>query len=96
MKLTDQLDAVIDQSSFVNFVYALVEDRKKAVASELAFPRLPYGSDSGGWENVTIEDFLAAATEWAVSTRFGETLGLSSTNPWKQFAVFLYSGKIYE
>ena len=49
----------------------------------------------GGWENSTMEDFLESATAWAESTNFGENQGLSG-NPWRQFAAFLYCGKIYE
>jgi len=48
------------------------------------------------WENGSIEDFLAAASAWAVDSEFGSTQGLSSASPWRKFATFLYCGKIYE
>lgn len=56
----------------------------------------PYGPDAGGWENISIESFLEAALAWAESTNFGASQGLSDSNLWQKFAVFLYVGKIYE
>jgi hypothetical protein len=41
-------------------------------------------------------DFLEAASAWAEATKMGETLGLPADPTWKNFAVFLYCGKIYE
>ena len=96
MQLREQLDDVKDQESLLRFVHALVKDREEAVISEKKSPSSPYGPDAGGWENITIEQFLESAAAWAESTKFGETQGLSPTNPWKQFGVFLYCGKIYE
>jgi len=96
MELHEQLKTVTDQESFLGFVHALVEDRRRSVAAEKKTTSSPYGPDAGGWENITIEDFLEAASAWASSTRFGETQGASSGNPWRRFATFLYSGKSYE
>jgi hypothetical protein len=86
--------AVNDEESFLAFVKALEADRRLAAALEKEAP-VPYGSHRG-WENATIEQFLEAATSWAEDTRFGRSQRLEGVSPWRQFAVFLYCGKIYE
>ena len=96
MELHEQLEEVKDQESLLRFIHALVKDREDAVMAEKKSPSSPYGPDAGGWENTTIEGFLESAAAWAESSKFGERQGLSPTNPWKQFAHFLYCGKIYE
>jgi hypothetical protein len=95
MELHEQADAVSDWRTLLAFARALIADREEEVAKEKESPSSPYGPGANGWENGRIEDFLEAATRWAESTRFGETQGLSG-NPWRQFAAFLYCGKIYE
>ncbi len=92
----DILEAVNDERTFLEFVRALHEDRADEVQKEKASRSNPYGLDANGWENSTIEQFLASAIAWAESTNLGLTQGLSQNNPWKRFAVFLYCGKIYE
>jgi hypothetical protein len=82
MKLHELLDRVHDASSFLAFARALEADSRRAGAP--------------GWENGAISDFLKSAIRWAEDSRFGESRGLSPENPWKQFATFLYCGKIYE
>ena len=96
MDTSELLDAVVDQQTFLAFARALRAEREEAVRLERATPSSPYGPDAGGWENVTIESFLGAAIAWADDSRFGVDQGLSATNPWKQFAVFLNCGKYYE
>lgn len=96
MELNHLLDRVNDPESFLAFARALAADRANAVASEAKTPSSPFGSDAGGWENTTIERFLEAAISWAEDSQFGTSQGISPQNPWKQFAVFLYCGKIYE
>src|SRR5262245_28381668 len=90
------LDAVVDEKTFLAFVRALERERRESVKLEAVSPSAPYGPDAGGWENITIEDFLGAAVAWAESTDMGTKQGLSPDNPWKRFAAFLYCGKIYE
>ena len=80
MDLHEQLDDVRDAKTFLAFARALVEDQR--VSSE--------------WQNATLEDFLDSAIAWAEDSDFGIDQGLSSSNPWAQFATFLYCGKIYE
>jgi hypothetical protein len=94
--LNDLLEKITDGESFLEFARALEEDRRNAVIAEEAHPIGQYGPDAGGWESGSIEDFLEAAVAWAEASNFGLKQGLSPANPWKQFGVFLYSGKHYE
>lgn len=81
MQLNKQLEAVTDEVTFLAFVQALAADRR---------------GNADHWENGSIEDFLDAASAWAEDSEFGAMQGLSSASPWRKFATFLYSGKIYE
>ena len=89
-------DAVHDRESFLAFVAALAADRRGSVAAEETTPSSPYGPATGGWENITIEDFLEAALAWAESTGGDEGQDLGPEPTWTGFAAFLYCGKIYE
>jgi hypothetical protein len=89
-------DAVHDCESFLAFARALAADRRASTIAEAETPSSPYGPQAGGWENVTIEDFLDAAAAWAEGTRMGESQGLPPGPSWRAFAAFLYCGKIYE
>jgi hypothetical protein len=85
-------DSVHDESTFVAFARALLEDRRLASAVEDG----RYGAPRG-WQNDTVEDFLGGALAWAEDSNFGRTQGLTDeANPWTRLAVFLYCGKIYE
>ena len=81
MQLHEQLEAVTDEATFLEFVRALANDRR---------------ADGKTWENDSIEDFLEAGGSWADDSGFGARQGLLVASPWKKFAVFLYCGKIYE
>ena len=86
------LDRVEDQKSFLIFVKALIEDRK---------PHENKPADEAGfiddWANNSISDFLESAVAWAEDSNFGISQEPElKKNKWKQFAVFLYCGKIYE
>jgi len=96
MDVSKLLEDVKDIESFLVFARALAADRTASVAQEKKNPSSPYGANANGWENTTIESFLESAIAWAEDSDFGVTQGLSLSNPWKQFAVFLYCGKIYE
>lgn len=52
--------------------------------------------ESGGWENVTIEDFLDAALAWTEDTRMGENQGLPSEPSWRPITTLFYCENIYE
>ena len=94
--LVDLLKEVNSERSLLDFIAALIKDRREAIAAEQRKPSNPYGPDAGGWENTSIEAFLEAAAAWAESTNFGLSQGLQPDNPWKRFAVFLHCGKICE
>ena len=89
---------VWDESSFLDFARALMNDRVNAERKEEANPATSYGPDAGGWENTTIESFLEAAISWSEDSKFGtEIQELSiSHNPWRMFAYFLLAGSRYE
>lgn len=92
MELHTRLDAVVDVATFLDFARALLADRENTEDDFID----PFGRGRSGWENHTIEDFLAAAIAWAEASTFGATQGLEESSPWKRFATFLYCGKIYE
>ena len=94
--LYDLLEAVSGPDTFLELVRALVADREDAAEAEAANPSSPYGRDAGGWENVQIGSFLESAVAWAEASDFGTKQGVPKDNPWRQFATFLYCGKIYE
>ncbi|MGA3081688.1 MAG: hypothetical protein ABSD44_09945 [Terracidiphilus sp.] len=94
--LISTLKAVVDSKSFLEFVRALIADREDEIQKEKICPSSPYGPGANGWENGSIEAFLDAAVSWAEATNFGERRKDLADNPWRQFAEFLYLGKIYE
>jgi hypothetical protein len=96
MENHQHLDVVTDRQSFLRFVEALIKDLQAAVERERLEPSSPYGADAGGWENTTIESYLAAAVAWAKDSEIGTTSGLSDEPSWQAFAAFLYAGKRYE
>lgn len=95
MKLTDYLDRVEDQESFLVFAKALMADKEDERHKEKAEKLNPYSHGWNGWENNTIEGYLESAIAWAEDSDFGNNIE-KSENPWKKFALFLYGGKIYE
>lgn len=91
-KLSALLEDVKDEQSFLIFVKALIVDREPFEGQ----PTDDFGF-AGDWGNDSISGFLEASVAWAEDSDFG--VGQDSeliTNKWKQFAVFLYSGKVYE
>lgn len=84
MDLQPLLHQVHDPQTFLRFARALMADKTAC------------SSDDTDWQNVTVEGFLESAIAWAEDSDFGISQGLPPSNPWQQFAVFLYCGKIYE
>jgi len=78
------LHQVHDDQTFLRFARALMADKTA------------HSSESTEWQNDTVEGFLESAIAWAEDSDFGIGQGLQPSNPWQQFAVFLYCGKIYE
>lgn len=75
------LDKVQDENTFIEFIYALSEDKINA---------------DDEWQNGTIESFLERSHAWAIASINGLQLYKKSDNPWKRCADILYMGKIYE
>ena len=96
MHLDAALKKVTNSETLLAFVRLLAKDKEDEAAKESMSLSSPYGAGANGWQNRNIEAFLNAASDWAESTNFGLTQGIAPSNPWKQFAVFLYCGKIYE
>jgi len=80
LELHEHLGEVKDSATFLNFARALAATK----------------TNGDGWENTTIEAFLDSAISWAEDSDFGLSQGIAPSNPWQQFAAFLYCGKIYE
>ena len=91
----DLLENVVDKSTFLIFAKGLLKDRLDNLSLENSNSN-KYSPTRGGWENITIENFLESTIHWAEDSDFGSTQGLNEDNLWKKFATFLYCGKIYE
>ena len=96
MELNLKLEQVHDRDSFFEFVRQLVSDRRMEIEREAMDTSSPSPHDAAEWENSTIDSYLDAALSWAEDTGMGTTQGLSPDPSWKEFATFLYLGKIYE
>jgi len=95
LNLYDLIDKVKDQKSFLFFVKALLQDKEEEVSKNQSLDLC--GRGANGWENHTIESFLAAAIAWAEDSDFGKNNKPElKDNPWQQFANFLLAGKSYE
>jgi len=88
----ESLERVKDRATFLDFVQALIDDRRDEVAKG---SEQPFGHGANGWENGTIEGYLDAALAWAKDS-LGQENGLPEQPSWQAFATFLYVGKIYE
>ena len=97
--LQEVIESVRDRASFITFVRALRQDRLDEDRLEELDPSSPFGPGAKGWENDTLEAFLAASASWA------EDVGqlpderqawFPETPSWQAFARFLYMGRIYE
>ena len=92
MSPNDYVGFVNDKETFLAFVEKLRRDRESSVKAEKEKPSDSYGPRALGWENLTIKDFLEAATRWAK-----DTADMFPEQPdWRAFAYFLLAGKEYE
>ena len=97
MDLHEAARAVHNQATFLAFAKSLQLDRGQAATAERETPASPHDlCGAKGGQNVTIDGFLERAIGWAEDSDFGETQGFSPDTPWRQFAAFLYFGKLYE
>ena len=99
--LNELYEQVVDEATFLRFAKALVEDRRNAIQLEKANPSSPYGPDAGGWENVSIDDYLESAIAWAEDSNFGRKMAfeeyeLKDVSPWRRIAAFFMAGRVYE
>lgn len=86
------LENVTDEKTFLKFVHALIADREPHEGKSI--DGVGFTED---WANNTIFQFLEGAVSWAEDSEFGVTQDpCLAQNNWKQFAVFLYCGKVYE
>jgi hypothetical protein len=81
---------VTSRESFVTFARALAKDRTEAQKLERASPDRYVLDGANGWKNADIASFIFAG--------LGQFEGRSSTSEpsWRDFAEFLYLGKIVE
>ena len=84
---------VTDRESFLRFVAWLTADREVAERTESANPQQFKWGGANGWQNGTISQFLESAVAGAEAQ---DDWGQGSSPSWKDFAEFLYLGKIYE
>ena len=80
-------DLVNDRKSFVRFVHALIADREDAERLEKVV------GGTSDWQNSSISTFLECALAGAEAQR---KWGTDPAPSWKDLAIFLYLGKIYE
>lgn len=95
-KLSNALDRVTDERSFLDFLTALASDWFSEAEIEATTPSSPYSSGALGWENGSIGAFLEASCAWANASAKGLKYYTPSENPWRRTADILMAGKIYE
>ncbi|ARN21524.1 hypothetical protein [Piscinibacter gummiphilus] len=87
-------DSVVDRASFFRFAEALVAERVSAEELERRHPQRYCLGGAEDWQNSTISSYLECALAGAGAQA---DWGTSSTGPtWRDLAVFLWLGKIYE
>lgn len=90
------LSLVRNEETFLAFLLALRDDREESIADERQMPSSPYGPDSRGWENTTIERFLDTAVRWARDSANGNAFYTRPDNPWRRCADILFAARSYE
>ena len=96
-KLSNALDRVTDERSFLDFLTTLASDWfTEADIKATTTPSSPYSSGALGWESGSIGAFLKASCEWANASAKGLKYYTPSENPWRRAADILMAGKIYE
>jgi hypothetical protein len=92
---TDLLDpdAVTNRESFLRFVQALITDRETAEHLEKTDPDRHQWGGANDWQNSSISAFLAGALSGAQDQ---EKWGEGTAPSWRELAIFLLLGKIYE
>ena len=94
--LSDALEAVQDEESFLRFLLALRDHREASIAQEKIAPSSPFGPEALGWENTTIERFFDTAVRWARDSVNGNPFYKRPENPWRRCADILHGAIVYE
>ena len=95
-ELSEALEAVHDEESFLQFLLALRDHREASIAQEKVTPNSPYGPDALGWENTTIELFFDTAVRYARDSVNSNPYYIRPNNPWRRCADILYGAIGYE
>lgn len=95
-KLRQALEAVNDESSFIEFIAAVAADWETEQEIESANPSSRYSSGALGWENGSIGTFLDASCRWACASAQGLKFYEVPENPWRRAADIIFAGKGYE
>lgn len=95
-ELSAVLEAVHDEESFLQFLLVLRDHREASIEQEKVTPSPPYGPDSLGWENTTIERFFDTAVRWARDSVNGNPFYKRPDNPWRRCADILHAAIGYE
>ncbi|MDB5295620.1 MAG: hypothetical protein JWO31_1603 [Phycisphaerales bacterium] len=95
-ELSNAVEAVHDEESFLQFLLALRDDREASITQEKMTPSSPYGPAARGWENATIERFLDTAVRWARDSVNGNPFYERPDNPWRRCADILFAAIGYE
>ena len=99
--LYEMAERANSKAAFLSFVAALAADREAEVAKEADHPSSPYGRGAHGWENGSVDAFLAAMSAWAAGN-YGCIHGhtgephVPEEPSWQAFARILHAGKFYE
>jgi hypothetical protein len=88
------LDTVTNRETFLAFVWSLAEDRRRAEEIESNDPERYKWGGADGWQNQTISSFLEASAAGVAHPSWPDSAAQSPS--WKDFALFLWMGKIYE
>ena len=86
-------DTVTDRDRFVRFVELLVADRVAACEVEKKDPNRYQWGGADGWQNTEIPAFLEGALAGSLAQ---QSWGTDAAPSWRDLALFLYLGKIYE
>lgn len=90
MEPFELIEKVHSLETFLEFIKALMLDKRDEDEKEKKEVSSPYSSGHNGWENTDIASFLDAMHAGTKDNDF------SKEASWKNFAEIIYMGKIYE
>lgn len=86
-------NSVSDRDTFVQFVEYFAANRQAAYEVEKADPQRYQWGGTDGWQNTEVHAFLEGALAGSLAQR---EWGAGPVPTWRDLALFLYLGKIYE